>query len=373
MSSYNEIAKIKYEEESSDPVTLSEYVLFGDERAQKKVIVFKFENNVNQQLLGMTFEVCQYDGEGALIEKSVVVYAKYLAKANETFVPKAKLPVDFDCAKISVKLVKAAFDRFIWDEGKYVDNSYKFKHYVHDEELIEGRQAVAASSAPQAEPRKEPRPRVYAFSSRNVTRKNIAKFPAVFNWIICILIVAFIAVSLYFYRTQSKRTTLKDFDLKFVGGGVSVCGYFGEYDDGELVIPATIGDYTVVGIEKGAFRYDRSLTGVNIQASLTVETGAFVNCKNLTSVTASDDCTLTVSEKAFRGCTKISSIVMRGASLDRNSFFGSYSVTVMNISSYERAVSNYRDFFGADEEQTLTRPRFTCGKTTPSDFFEGID
>ena len=372
MSSYNEIAKIKYEEDSSDPVTLSEYVVFGDERAQKKVIVFKFENNVNQQLLGMTFEVCQYDGDGAMIEKSVVVYAKYLAKANETFVPKAKLPVDYDCTKISVKLVKAAFDRFIWDEGKYVDNSYKFRHYVHDEELIEGRQAVAAAE-PQIEPRKEPRPRVYAFSSRNVMRKNIAKFPTVFNWVICILIVAFIAVSLYFFRTQSKRTTLKDFDLKFVDGGVTVCGYFGEYDDGELIIPEKVGDYTVVGIEKGAFRYDRSLTGVNIQSSLTVETGAFVNCKNLTSVIASDDCTVIVEEKAFRGCTKISTIAMSGARLSQNSFFGSYSVTAMRIASFESAVSHYREFFGADEELTLSLPRFSCGKTLPPDFFEGVE
>lgn len=375
MSSYNEIAKIKYESESSDPVTLAEYVLFGDERAQKKVIVFKFENNVNQQLLGMSFEVSQYDREDALIGKSVVVYNKFLAKANETFVPKAKLPVDYDCVKISVRLLKAAFDRFLWDDGNYVDNCYKFSHYVHDEELIEGRKAEAVAAAQQsAPPRKPPRPRVYAFSARNVTRKNIAKFPAVFNWLICIFVIAFVAVSLYIYRTRSNHTTLKDFDLKVVGDTVAICGYYGDYDDGELTIPEKIGDYYVASVAEGAFRYNRQLKKVHFDApNLIIETGAFVNCPRLTEVSAPDGCIVIVNGKAFRGCKQIETIDMDGATLAKESFFGSYGVTSMTIGAFNSNVTNYRHFFGANADVALSLPRFSCNKATPSDFFEGIE
>ena len=50
-----------------------------------------------------------------------------------------------------------------------------------------------------------------------------------------------------------------------------------------------------------------------------------------------------------------------------------FSVTAMRIASFESAVSHYREFFGADEELTLSLPRFSCGKTLPPDFFEGVE
>ena len=74
MSSYNSIEKIKYTDDISDAVSLDEYIVFGNERNEEKYIVFKFYNNVNQKLLGMKFEVSQYDMHDNLIERSVVIY-----------------------------------------------------------------------------------------------------------------------------------------------------------------------------------------------------------------------------------------------------------------------------------------------------------
>ena len=79
MSSYNNITKIKYTDNASDLVRLNEYIIFQDDKAKRKYIVFKFTNNVTQQLLGLQFEVNQYNVDGALIEKSVVAYNKFLA------------------------------------------------------------------------------------------------------------------------------------------------------------------------------------------------------------------------------------------------------------------------------------------------------
>ena len=72
MSSYNNIEKIKYASPDC-VVTLQEYIVFENERAEEKYVVFKFSNNVSQQLLGIEFEVSQYDIEGNLVEKSVVI------------------------------------------------------------------------------------------------------------------------------------------------------------------------------------------------------------------------------------------------------------------------------------------------------------
>ncbi len=77
MSSYNNITKIKYTDNASDLVRLNEYIIFQDDKAKRKYIVFKFTNNVTQQLLGLQFEVNQYNVDGALIEKSVVAYNKF--------------------------------------------------------------------------------------------------------------------------------------------------------------------------------------------------------------------------------------------------------------------------------------------------------
>ena len=94
MSSYNNIEKIKYASPDC-VVTLQEYIVFENERAEEKYVVFKFSNNVSQQLLGMEFEVSQYDIDGNLVEKSVVIYNKFLSKPNASFVPNAKLKVNF--------------------------------------------------------------------------------------------------------------------------------------------------------------------------------------------------------------------------------------------------------------------------------------
>ncbi|MDE7256786.1 MAG: hypothetical protein K2N50_02370, partial [Clostridia bacterium] len=163
MSSFNTVTKIKYTDNASDLVSLDEYIVFQDDKAKRKYIVFKFVNNVTQQLLGMQFEVCQYNAENNLIEKSVVIYNKFLAGAEEEFVPKAKLRVSYNCSSISVRLIEAAFDRFVWKEGEYSDNCYKFDQFYHDENRSK------ADEAPKKEKKvkeKKPKKKKYKKSKK---------------------------------------------------------------------------------------------------------------------------------------------------------------------------------------------------------------
>jgi len=317
MSSYNNIEKIKYA--SADcVVTLKEYIIFEDERAEEKYVVFKFSNNVSQQLLGMEFEVSQYDIDNNLVEKSVVIYNKFLAKPDRPFVPNAKLKVNYACKTLSVRLVQAAFDRFIWKEGKYLDNSYKFEHYARDEDTEAAKRATPAKEVKvkEQQPPRAPKKRKgrLPFTAKNTTRKNIARFPGVFNFFVCILIFAAIGLSIYFFNAKSTAFTLDDFDLKIVDGTantVTVTGYAGE--DTNLTIPAKIGDYAVVRIGENAFK-NSEVTSVKFNSSkLYVESCAFVGCENLKTVSATGE--VTVKGEAFENCARLESVTLPNSTL----------------------------------------------------------
>lgn len=306
MSSYNTVTKIKYTGDASEIVKLDEYIVFQDDKAKRKYIVFKFVNNVTQQLLGMQFEVCQYNVDGNLIEKSQVIYNKFLAGAEEEFVPKAKLRVSYKCDKISVKLVQAAFDRFVWKEGEYEDNCYKFDHFFHDEQVLDGgsdgqQKPVKAKKVkePKQKPQKKKKRR--AVIIRDATKKNLAGFPVFFNVLIFLVVIGFSVGSLLIFKTDAKKFTSGDYQLRIISeSNVAVYGYTG--GGTELVIPAKIGGYTVQKIDGGAF-VNSKIESVRINCDLTIEKGAFVNCKNLTTVSSSY--AVIIMEGAFNGCTAI--------------------------------------------------------------------
>lgn len=302
MSSYNNVTKIRYTGNLSDLVSLNEYIVFQDDKAKKKYIVFKFTNNVTQQLLGMEFEVCQYNVENNLIEKSVVIYNKFLAGAEEEFVPKAKLRVSYHCATISVRLIKAAFDRFVWNEGEYEDNSYKFDHFFHDEKTLEeseedggnvkrakrekGEKKKHAKREKREKKKRSKRP----FVMKDATKRNLSVFPSVFNAIACVLIIGFAVGSVLIFKNETKQFTEGDFNYRIVQTGeIAVCGYNGSAT--AITVPQRVGTYYVTKVDGGAFRNSKitSITfrrGDTDQKKLLFDANAFVNCDRLTTVTA---------------------------------------------------------------------------------------
>ncbi len=233
MSSYNNIEKIKYTKSTSEVVNLIEYIVFDNEREEEKYIVFKFVNNVNQQLLGMEFEVNQYNIDNELIEKSVVIYDKFLAKATESFVPAAKLKVNYACKSISVKLLKAAYDRFLWNEGEYEDNSYKFEHYFRDEQSKKPSAPAENSGKKGKKDDKKQKSSGKKFELKNQTKKNIARFPAVFLSIVFIIICAFVGVSLYFFKDRAEKSA--------DGSSVKEAGVYACAPDDEAGTPLKLG------------------------------------------------------------------------------------------------------------------------------------
>ena len=329
MSSYNNITKIKYTGTPTELVTLDEYIMFQDDKAKRKYIIFRFSNNVTQQLLGMQFEVCQYNVDGDLLAKSIVIYNKFLAGPEEEFVPKAKLRVGYRCTSISIRLIQAAYDRFLWKEGEYEDNSYKFDHFFHDEKLL-ARSGDAKTHNKAVKEEKEKKPKKQKknkkrFSLRDATRKNLAKFPVFFNVIVFILVIGFVIASLVIFKNDGTKFTVGNYRLRMIGGGkdsVAIYGYTGT--ESQLVIPEKIEDYTVTKIDGGAFNKAR-ITSVSFEGKVTVAERAFENCASLTSVASGK--AVTVMAGAFYKCEGITGVNMPSATFTKGSFYGCSAIT----------------------------------------------
>lgn len=323
MSSYNNVTKIKYTGNLSDLVSLNEYIIFQDDKAKRKYIVFKFTNNVTQQLLGMEFEVCQYNAENNLIEKSVVIYNKFLAGAEEDFVPKAKLRVSYHCTTISVRLIKAAYDRFVWNEGEYEDNSYKFDHFFHDEQSagdeeeddgkrrrrrVKSEETGGDEENPKKHKRKKKQKRSkHPFVMKDATRRNFSRFPTFFNVIACVAVIAFVMMTVLIFKNDTKKFTQGDYQYRVINeatktnpGEIAVCGYVGSGT--VLTVPSKWDKYNVTKVDKGAFSGSK-LTEITFRSDVLIDTGAFVNCKSLTQIKT--EFTVEFKEGAFNGCTSL--------------------------------------------------------------------
>ena len=347
MSSYNNIEKIKYASEDC-VVNLEEYIVFEDERAEQKFVVFKFANNVNQQLLGMEFEVSQYDVEGNLVEKSVVIYNKFLAKPVQSFVPNAKLKVNYACKTLSVRLILAAFDRFVWKEGQFLDNSYKFEHYASDEDAEAAKKFRPAAPVKVKEQKPAPAPKrrkgKLPFTAKNATKKNIAKFPAVFNAITCILAIACIGLSVYFFNLKSTSFVIDDIYYEIQEGGevktVAVTGYDGE--EKNLTVPAQVNGYTVVRVKEKAFENSDIETVKFSSTYLYIEGYAFGGCTQLKTVISVAEAT--VMGYAFENCTKLETVILPDATLLKYSLNGCSGLK--NLTIGKNGADGLEELFG---------------------------
>ena len=351
MSSYNNITKIKYTGTPTDVVTLQEYIVFQDDKAKKKYLIFHFINNVTQQLLGMQFEVCQYNVDGNLIEKSVVVYNKFLAGAEEAFVPKAKLRVSYYCNTISIRIIQAAYDRFVWKEGEFEDNCYKFDHFFEDEKLLaanadngkKSKRALKAEEKAEGKKKekqvKEPKPQKHKkskhpFVMKDATKKNFSRLPKFYNIVAILAVIAFVVTSIIIFKMNGTTFTEGDYNLRIVNEDkilnvteVAIYGYKGSRK--ELVIPAKIGGYTVVMVDEGAFENSKAETVEFKGSGIIVKPYAFRGCENLSQVLSEHS--ITVEEMAFADCPEIRSVNLPYGTLVAYSFAGCTKLEESNL------------------------------------------
>lgn len=370
MSSYNNIQKIKYTKNPSDVVSLHEYIIFEDTHAKEKFVVFKFSNNVNQRLFELRFEVLQYNGDNELIEKSVVVHNNFVAGANELFVPNAKLKVNFECQSLEVRLETASFDRVVWSDGVFSDNSYRFDSYA--ETVTGSAQTLPASEEKKSHGKKQKQKKnKFGFNIRNISRRNRAVFPAVFNVILSVILIGLVVFSTFYFKNVTGAFSVGDFVVKESSTGyVTILGYAGS--DENIEIPSTLDDkYSVTKIGEGAFRNsDVKNIVLNTQRSLVIETGAFNGCNALTVISAADGCgEVTVMESAFKNCKALNEFNVPTAKLCKKCFDGTHNVKTLKINSVVFTDGRLLDIFNGLESVTLN---YSVKATYPASFYEGV-
>ena len=318
MSSYNNIERFRYTKNQSDVVSLSEYIIFDDERAQEKYAVLKLVNNLNQNLYEVQLEVSQYDEKDALVEKVVVSYKDFKAKASEMFVPKAKLKLHYYCKSISVRLVYAKFERVKYEQNEISELDRVFKDYKAS---LDQPKEIIVNNIVVKETKKKKKEKKFVF--KDTTKRNRVKFPKVFNVIITIIMAVFIVATTLLFVGNSKKFTYNYIDYKVVSDTqVSVVGYDGFETD--VTIPNTVGQYKVVGVAEEAFKGTK-ITSITIEAGVNIDENSFADCINLQTVTLKGNTRLV--SNAFKNCPNITSIVAPYTTLVKNSFAGSSKVT----------------------------------------------
>ena len=140
---------------------------------------------------------------------------------------------------------------------------------------------------------------------------------AVFMLMMCVLCFGASAAEkegYYTYTVSGGKATVTDVDASISG------------DD--VIIPDTLGGYSVVSIGRYAFEYCTKLTGITIPDSVTsIGYGAFYGCRSLESVTIGDSVT-SIGGYAFQDCRSLKSITIGSSvkSIDICAFGGCTSL-----------------------------------------------
>ncbi|MBR2870293.1 MAG: leucine-rich repeat domain-containing protein [Clostridia bacterium] len=270
MNSFNDIKRFKYSENKQSVVSLDEYVIFTDDRKREKYIVFKFNNNLNQILYGVRFEVVQYNADGNIVEKNIIKHNKIIVGKNKTFIPEAKMKAHFDCARVSVNLLYAHFTTTIWENGIFTPISYSFEEHKKDIPTTKTKKELkaeykkvkknskTASIQQQTTEKIQARVKeeVYAlkdghsseinkknrFQFAEVSKKNKVIIPKVLGFLLsfCFIFVSFYAI--FFHSTSQKNLlnesiTFSVGDFDYAHSGI-LLDYFG--NDKDVVVKQSV-------------------------------------------------------------------------------------------------------------------------------------
>lgn len=386
MTSFNRIQKFKYYSNSDDVVSLSEYILFEDERTNEKFLVFKFHNNLEQYLHEIKFEISQFNSNGDLVEKSLLSYDKINAGSYEEFVPDAKMKANKACQTIKIELKLAKFERVYWENNEFFTIKYKKNDFRNE-----------ASKKDTFKEYKEPKDKLDDVSFKgkrkikikNVTKLNISKAPIVFSIIFTIILVGFVIATSIYHRFNTNIFTVDGFDYKILNQKeVEIVDYDDKYSS--VTIPTDIFEFKVIAIGENAFM-DSQISKIEFKQEIDVNKNAFKNCIYLTTIKGTEfvnkiydgafygcvglenitfEKVTYVAANAFKDCTKLKKAVMPMATVYNGAFENTslQSLTIATPSS-----TKVKDIFGADVKTVTTLKYLIINKSyVPKGFLEGI-
>lgn len=350
MSSFNHIEKVSYTKVHEEPVSLIEYIVFTDERNEKKQVIFKLRNNLNQILKAIKINVYQYDENDNLIEKSLLAYNNFEAKAQELFVPNAKFDLNYKTKAIEVNLEYALFERLTWEDKKL--NVIPYTRIDFDKEFTKENPKCKEEKVKVAKINKGKR----VTKAKDIIKQNVPKGPKVFAIILSVLLLAFVFGSSIYNRINTYKFSDDSFEYSKVDNRVTIEKFIG--DEADVIIPADISGMKIYTIGEGAFEGSNIKSVSFMGNSLSIGSEAFKNCTQLRRI-VDYNCVVNINSNAFENCDSLTQVkFLEARSVSKNAFKSCDSLTYVNM---PKAYLNSRCFF---ESYNVTSLKFGSTSVT---------
>ena len=362
MNSYNNIKKVQYESKSEkEPVSLVEYIQFVDDRNEQQYAVLKFKNKLTQRLYKISFTVQSFDENDNLIEKSIIEFSTLNVNENETFVPNAKLRLDYNTKTIKVDVDFAKFETCEYKDGEFTHVQYTFDEYIkHENEKVDSKEEKPikekeAKKVVKKEEKKEKKvkEKFGAHSYEDITNANKTKAPLIIS---TIAILLFLVLSIFQFTTVKNRAnyfTVGDFDYQIESSNsVSVLKYHGKSKD--IVIQPTIHKFYVIALETNSFK-NTNVENITFE-NFSKDFGEYVDREIYVRELALDNSKIKSIKSPSRkvvfrnhacsNCKMLKDVNIPNGKLSANSLFDCTSVQTIECKEFNADVNRFSDIFG---------------------------
>lgn len=144
-----------------------------------------------------------------------------------------------------------------------------------------------------------------------------------------------------------------------------ITGYAGPVAD--LVIPSSVGEYTVVGIADYAFHKNPYVSGITIPNTVrTIGDYAFKFCYKLASVTIEEGGLEEIGEYAFSRCENLMEIVIPSGKIGKYAFYANYEMQSITICADVTYIGTHA--FGYCNKLTIYMYPVTGGRVCETDW-----
>lgn len=339
MNSFSEIDRVDYQENKTSIISLLQYILFIDDNKKNKFAVFKFRNNLNQNVDCIRCEVCEYNCDDLLLEKQIIEYKDFSAKCNEEFVPNAKLSLNNSTTTLRVNLIYAHFERVIWENGEFSPIPYtieEFREEKKNDVVLKNdvkRVKTKISKYEKKEIKKLKKRPIYV---KNLTKLNRSSKSSIILSLI-ILLLGSIGLTIYF-KTFNHQYYDGTFQYKINDNGIEIVDF--DSNVKSVDIPNEIDGVKVKSVKANAFS-NSSVEVVNVLSDdLTIENYGFRNAKKLKEFNQNENGSLVLGSNVFEGCESLESITLNGVD-NINEYTFKNCISLKSISLPDSRMGNF--------------------------------
>lgn len=291
-------------------VELKQYIFTRGEDGKKRLYL-RFVNNKKAKLDAISFVVYRLNAKGNVIGEEKYDSTDMEIGQGAYFGYEKKIPVEEKCTDFRVKILSATYGDYTYHvENKEISVSYR------DPDTLVSESSGEIKSIPRQ------------------VRARTFEMPWIFvivSLIILALGIATIAYTLKKFMNTKEEFTLNGVEYEFVtdkdNPQVYIIGCSGSYEN--ILIPAEIEGYKVMGIKKGSFVGNETIKKLKIEG-VPIEDGAFKNCKALETIELVD--VEKIGKNAFYGCDELSHVAIKNAkSIGEKAFESCKKLISVNI------------------------------------------